>query len=324
MEACVANLELQNRMAGYIEDFARQGFLVLPKFFDDAVIDGVQAAIDRVKLARPMDVVIDNLEHGERTVLGLMTAEAVAHDRMKVNDLYLGSPEQRALALAPGLVPILWALLGHVPALCNSLYLEKGSAQDPHVDSLYMTPRTQGHLIASWVALEDTHEAAGPLEYYPGSHLFEQFRFGDGGYHANDAQMPEWRAYMAARVAEAGLKIQRFAARKGDVFIWHAHLLHGGGPIADYARTRKSCVFHYFSEADARASGCALARLGGAYWINRAPQPLPAEVAARLPFSEASYLRRYPDVAAAVQAGQFQSGQAHFESHGRREGRLPC
>ncbi len=315
--------DLQNRMADYISQFLCDGVLVLPGFFDDGRLRQVLAATDCVKHIRPMDVVIDNLENGERTVLGLMTAKAVWHDRMKINDLYLSVPEVREMALDRTLVRILFGLLGQVPSLCNSLYLEKGSSQDRHVDSLYMTPRSQGHLVAAWVALEDVHEAAGPLEFFPGSHLIKQKMFNNGTYHANDEEMLDWSRYMTKEVKKAKIKPQRFIARAGDVLVWHAHLLHGGAPIEDYTKTRKSCVFHYFSEADARAAGEWLVPMAGAYWIDRAPQSLPASVIRKLPFSEHNYVRRYKDVAAAVVAGHFASGFAHYERFGQAEGRLP-
>src|ERR1700757_2105939 len=168
---------LQDRMADYIGAFAQNGVVILPGLFSEGELDVVQAAIERVKHARPLDVVVDDLENGDRTVLGLMTPEAARSHRIKINDLYLRTAEIRNLALAPNLVRILWALLGYVPALCNSLYLEKGSAQAPHVDVLYMTPRTPMHLIAAWVALEDVHEEAGPLEYFPGTLLISPYRF---------------------------------------------------------------------------------------------------------------------------------------------------
>ncbi len=38
-------------------------------------------------------------------------------------------------------------------------------------------------------------------------------------------------------------------------------------------------------------------------------------------FDEAGYLAANPDVAAAVASGQFESGRAHYEEHGRHEGR---
>lgn len=314
---------LQNRMADYIAAFMQDGVLILPGFFSDAELGAVQTAIDTVKRARPLDVVIDDLENGDRTVLGLMTPEAVQTHRMKVNDLYLGTAEIRSQALAPRLVPILWGLLGHVPVLCNSLYLEKGSAQEAHVDALYMTPRTPGHLIAAWVALEDAHEEAGPLEYFPGSHRIAPYVFSGGSHHAQDEEMTDWRAYMAEALAHAGLEKRKFLARKGDVLIWHAHLLHAGGVIQDGARTRKSCVFHYYSETDARASSFPLVPQAGGFWLDRPLQPLPPQVAVRLPVSERHYLRRYPDVAAAVARGLYPSGAAHYAAYGCKEGRLP-
>jgi len=62
---------LQDRMADYIASFTRDGVLILPGAFTAAALAPVQAAIDGVKHARPLDVVIDDLESGERSVLGL-------------------------------------------------------------------------------------------------------------------------------------------------------------------------------------------------------------------------------------------------------------
>jgi hypothetical protein len=129
---------------------------------------------------------------------------------------------------------------------------------------------------------------------------------------------------MHEEVTKAGLPQQSFCARKGDVFIWHANFLHGGGPIGNRALTRKSCVFHYFSESDARQGGDALVPEAGRFWIDRAPQPLPLETSLNSPFSEKSYLQRYPDVAGAVRAGIFPDGRTHYERYGKAEGRLRC
>jgi ectoine hydroxylase-related dioxygenase (phytanoyl-CoA dioxygenase family) len=37
-------------------------------------------------------------------------------------------------------------------------------------------------------------------------------------------------------------------AKKGDVLLWHAMLIHGGAPINDLAVTRWSMACHYFSQ----------------------------------------------------------------------------
>ncbi|MEM6316971.1 MAG: hypothetical protein AAF960_04835 [Bacteroidota bacterium] len=37
-------------------------------------------------------------------------------------------------------------------------------------------------------------------------------------------------------------------AKKGDILIWHANLLHGGNPILNPEHSRKSMTLHYFAE----------------------------------------------------------------------------
>lgn len=225
------------------------GYLALPKFYGDAELD----------------------DH------------ARANHRFKVNDLYLESRATRSLALNERITPILSALLGSTPLLCNSLNLRQGSAQADHVDSLYMTPRSENKMLAIWVALEDVHADAGPLRYFPRSHKIPQYVFSTGSHHAVDAEIDRWAHYMQAKVSEHGLEPVTFLAKKGDVFIWSAYLLHGGSAISDPARTRRSLVFHYFSEEDCVANRCTLVPDGGAYWMHRPHQPVPGHGAPEAP-----------------------------------------
>ncbi|MFM0270087.1 phytanoyl-CoA dioxygenase family protein [Paraburkholderia aspalathi] len=301
--------------------FERNGYAVLPGFYGPKQIDEILAQIQNRKLQRPLKVTVDLLDTGERTTLGLLSPDDIAGRRMKINDLYLDMPAVRELALSERITPILNSLLGADAALCNSLYFEHGSTQPPHVDALFMTPTTPGHLIAIWVALEDTHRDAGPLVYFPGSHLIRQHIFSTGTQHFVQEEMPAWDSYIMSEVARLGLKKQSFAARKGDVFIWHAHLLHGGGPIHDASRTRRSLVFHYYSKEDSRGHNYELACHGDGLWIDRAPQEVPPAVAERV-LSESRYRERYPDVAEAIKSGHFESGRHHFDLFGNVEGRI--
>jgi phytanoyl-CoA hydroxylase len=267
----------KNAMTDHKAALDRDGFLILPRFFSEARIDSFVAAVRSNVDARPPEVIVDLLDTNERKRLSSLTLEQVQTLRMKVNDLYLTMPDVRDLALDPQLGQILNDCMTMPVALCNSLYLEKGSAQDPHVDAIYMTPKTPGHLLASWVALEDVHEDAGPLEYFPGSHLIPQWKFSDGSYHSVPSEMDQWEAYMDSQVSERGLRKESFFAKKGDVFIWHAHLLHGGGPINDPRRTRRSTVFHYFTAADSRKFGFKLIAHDATYWVKRGHPPIPGE-----------------------------------------------
>lgn len=253
----------------------KDGYYVLPSFYSHAEIDQVldaQLSAWRDGAAR---VVVDDLMTGRRLRMQDVGERDKVEHRFKVNDLYLEFPLIRTLALNARLTPILTQFLGHVPVVCNSLSFELGSGQPDHVDALYMTPRSRGHLIAIWVALEDCDPDAGPLRYYPGSQEIEPYVFSNGSNHFVQEEMKDWQSYMDREVQRIHLQPTRFTARKGDVFVWSAYLLHGGEPIRNPALTRRSLVFHYYSESDARVlAENDLMPEGGGYWLYRAHQPV--------------------------------------------------
>lgn len=256
------------------------GFLVLPGFFEPDVADGLVAdeeAFWQGSRKAPSRVVID--------LIGTSNARVHLHDapieaqatRYKLNDLYLESECVRRAVLDPQLVAIVTELLGGAPLLCNTLTLKFGSEQDFHTDSLYMTPPTDLQLAASWIALEDVSPDAGPLRYFPGSHKIEPYRFSTGRMTAVDAEMEDYADYMSGQVRKLGLAEARFCPKKGDVFLWHSQLFHGGAPIENRDRTRRSLVAHYFRASDFLRRKV---RVGsGGYWMNRAHQTVPARPA---------------------------------------------
>lgn len=262
-------------MAALRASWEQDGFAVLPRFYPDDILERADARARTAWEEGEPRIVVDDMVTGHRSRLVDVSAEARLKHRFKTNDLYLEHEEIRHLALNDRITPILKELLGHTPVVCNSLNFQQGSAQTDHVDALYMTPRTRHHLIAIWVALEDCHPDAGPLRYFPGSHRIPPYEFSTGSNHFVDPEMPLWHEYMDRQVAERGLEPSVFPARKGDVFIWSAYLLHGGSPIVDPTRTRSSIVFHYYSEEDCVANGCTLVPLAGGYWMHRPHQPVP-------------------------------------------------
>ena len=302
--------------------FERDGCAALEGYFSRAQIDRVAAAVGRLLRDRPNEVVVDSLQSGRRTFWAHAAEPETRH--FKFNDLYLMCEELRELALEAGLTAILADLLGEQAVLCNSLNFEKGSSQPKHIDSLYMTPRTPHSLIAVWVAFEDVHPDSGPLSYYPGSHRIPLYTFNDGSHHASRDEIVDWFDYIDVQLRLRGLKERRFLARKGDVFIWHADLVHGGSPIIDDSRTRASLVCHYFGEADCVDKGSELVPMNAGYWMRRPQQPVKVDPSVFGPgfrFPEESYLGRYPDVRNAVAAGLCPSGDFHYRNYGFGEGR---
>ncbi|MEO5959316.1 MAG: phytanoyl-CoA dioxygenase family protein [Opitutaceae bacterium] len=304
------------------QQFNRDGYHVMPRYFSAAQVDALCAEVAQSIEEAPMEVVVDNLRSNQRTFWG--NAEERETRYFKFNDLFLLSERTRATVLEAGLARLLANLIGEPVVLCSSLNFHKGSSQHLHIDSLFMTPLTPHALIATWIALEDAHPDSGPLIYYPGSHLIPLYRFQDGTNRSTPAEMPAWNDYIAGQVQSRGLKPQTFLAAKGDVFIWHADLLHGGSPIKDMSRTRQSLVSHYFSESDCRRAECMLVPLHGNFWMKRLPQPVhmaPEKFSAIAPFPESTYLERHPDVKAAVRIGEFASGFEHYRQFGHKEGR---
>ncbi len=49
-------------------------------------------------------------------------------------------------------------------------------------------------------------------------------------------------------VSQHQFERKEFTARKGDVLVWHANLVHGGAPILNKQSTRKSMVIHYYAK----------------------------------------------------------------------------
>ncbi|MGZ5134428.1 MAG: phytanoyl-CoA dioxygenase family protein [Flavitalea sp.] len=111
-----------------------------------------------------------------------------------------------------------------------------GSQQSAHSDSIHMTTYPLGYLVAAWIALEDVNEDNGTLFYFPGSHklpylLNRDFNEGETFLTLGKKDYSDYEDVLDELVKERGFAIKEFHARQGDVFIWHANLVHGGAPI---------------------------------------------------------------------------------------------
>ena len=130
-------------------------------------------------------------------------------------------------------------------------------------------------MVVTSVCLEDVHPDAGPLFYIPGSQQIPPYRFSNGTIRAIDAEMDKCHAYLDGAIRERGLKREIFLGRKGDVFIWSCQLAHGGTPINDPKRTRKSLVTHYWRADDMAPH--KLEGLNGGYYFAKDHQPVPSD-----------------------------------------------
>lgn len=152
----------------------------------------------------------------------------------------------------PELIELLKTLMGGEAQLFQSINFLTGSEQKTHSDSIHMTTYPTGGLLGVWVALEDIDSDNGPLHYYPGSHKLPYYFNGDYDNEGNQFFLgkKDYSAYenmLEEKIKERGLEKKIFKAKKGDMVIWHANLMHGGEPHTNKAKTRKSMVFHYYN-----------------------------------------------------------------------------
>jgi len=255
------------------------GFLILKGFFPADRCRQINDLIDRAWQDRQradnplvIDAFLDS-PGGKRMHLRDAPDEARKHP-YKLNDLFLELQPVREMVLDPLLCDYLRALLEGDPVICNSLSFEYGSQQGDHLDTFYMPPPVTNRLVVTWIALEPARGDAGPLRYYPGSHKITPYLFSHGRLHSIEAEMPSFYEYIYTECGKRGIKPITFLAEAGDVFIWHAQLLHGGEGIKNIALTRRSLVTHYFRAQDFPASAMKAAGTGR-YYLDRGHQPVP-------------------------------------------------
>lgn len=127
------------------------------------------------------------------------------------------------------------------------------SQQAIHMDTTYVKIDSNPmHLAVTWLALEDVQPGTGELEFYVGSHHAPDFLFGGQSkwIESHTADHARFLPSLHDDAKTLGHVKSSFLAKKGDVLVWHSDLAHGGSPIGQPPRTRKSLVTHLTPASD--------------------------------------------------------------------------
>ncbi len=218
--------EMRNQLLNWHE----KGYIILKGFVPSDLCDKINADFDA------------KVQSGE-----------VSYDytASRVMNLYRNSDAVRKVINNPELIALLSFILNKRVVPFQTIDFKYGSQQNTHSDSIHMTTEPLGYLLAIWVALEDLTPGCGLLHYYPGSNklpyvMGEDFENDNGVFTVGDNFYENYEKKISEVIREKGLKKEIFAAKKGDLLIWHANLLHGGEKRSDEA-TRKSLVCHYYT-----------------------------------------------------------------------------
>ena len=231
---------------GLLMRWRHEGYLTLPGAVEHSLIDELLAEYERAWEERPeVKVLVE--DKGVQPFAEVAPRSELTHRDFRMMDFQDVSEAARKVMFHPTTVRHLALIFDQAPVAMQSLFFEYGLEQGVHQDFPYVQARHLSHLIGCWVALEDVTADSGPLFYYPGSHRLPKYDWGGGSLRfdgKDDSQVEGFAAHLANACAEAGLERLTFHAKKGDVFLWHAAMVHGGSAATDRALTRKSFVVH--------------------------------------------------------------------------------
>lgn len=230
--------EIDEADAELCRKWARDGYLILEGFYPEALLDetwaAYEAAIAAGEVTPPQEPLFDRDTRPGRLL-----------------NPHFSVPAVDAMLHEPRMGRIVSLLLGALAQPFQTIIGHKSSQQLEHSDSIHMTTYPLGYLAANWVAFENVDPNSGPLVYYPGSHRLPYLLSGELGIPPSSDNAAYHRLYEPAvqrLINKHGLEPQHFLAKKGDVLLWHANLLHGGSKVLDVTVTRKALVCHFFAQ----------------------------------------------------------------------------
>ncbi len=244
--------EIGAEQAEKLRRFVEGGHLTFDAGLPARLFEELEADVERVWRERPAD-----LAYSPAGPLRSFAQADAARDRRpsyRIADLYSHSAAARSLYLWRPIFAYVERILGQPAVATQALYFEFGSQQALHRDPVFVQTRPPSHLVAAWFALEDIHADSGPLVYVPGSHRLPYYQFTPGEHRFDqsrygDAEASAMAEFDRAQVAAHGLATETLLCPRGTVLLWHSSLLHGGSMVGDPARTRKSFVVHFSSQA---------------------------------------------------------------------------
>lgn len=214
-------------------NFVQNGFLVLKGHFLQSSIDQHNEVIRQL---RKDDEIYTN--YG-----GIKMMDVHQHDTFIDSEFFRN----------PRLLELIQFIFRKKVIPFQTIHFQLGSEQKAHSDSIHMSTYPPGYLVGVWTALEDIGKDQGPVFYYPGSHRWpyvscEDYQSGNSRYRLGMKSYRNYEDYMAEKIQQSGLEKKLFTAEAGDVLIWHANLIHGGSPMIDKEKTRRSMVGHYYAD----------------------------------------------------------------------------
>jgi hypothetical protein len=229
-----------------IVHLTEKGFVIFPQAIEADRIDALLGDVRRIG-RHPGCFVTTDHRHGRRQRYsdgGFDTYESIF-------DTYVPFESARQVCFHPMLTRFLRSIFDTAAVAHQQLLFQRSNQHPLHQDTSVVCLEKPLWMVASWIALEDVVPGRGELTYYEGSHAIPHIFFSDGTKRLN-AKTDDEKAVQRALLEHCQrLKLPKrnFIAKKGDVFVWAADLVHGSNPrTRPEEETRMSLVTHYHPE----------------------------------------------------------------------------
>lgn len=229
--------------AAHIASFATEGYVVFPGAVEPELVDDLVADVRSIA-RHPGRFVTTDHRRGRAQRLSDVDFDAFE----SIFDTYVNFESARRVAFHPTIVRFLTLIFGTAPLAVQQLLFQRSNQHPVHQDSSVVCVEEPLWMAATWIALEDVVKGRGELTYYAGSHRIPHYLYADGSKRMNpevdDAEAA--RRYLLEQCDHLSCQKHDFIARKGDVFVWSADLVHGSNPrTLPEHETRLSVVTHY-------------------------------------------------------------------------------
>jgi hypothetical protein len=235
-----------------LKKWVTDGYVILPNAVPEQLLAPAAEDLDRAFSGEIPQLRFDI--HGVGRVVPWQASAQSSPS--KALDIHWYSKAVRNLQFAPPIREFLHLIFERRALASQTLGFWRGSQQNAHQDSAYVSYSLPMQFAASWVALEDVREGAGELFYHPGSHRISEYLFHRRFKGISEAkrlgfsdtntegQVLDHITRITKQVTGLGMPEERFLPKRGDALIWAADLAHGGSKICK-SQTRKSIVTHY-------------------------------------------------------------------------------
>lgn len=116
-----------------------------------------------------------------------------------------------------------------------------------HQDDSFISYLQPPHMMTCWIALDDTSEEAGTIEYARGSHQWPLTPIPED-FHAPENDY-RWQMKVAAKAAGiAAPEMVLMKVKAGDCILHHGRIWHGSGPNTNATRSRRALGVHTLAD----------------------------------------------------------------------------